>query len=297
MKFSFCTLMAAASMALAHVAAPTTAMASTLLVNWGGNYVAADSNLNSQTSAIPNGLLYNYSDSTPKSPTAKYSGTSDKFYGVAQSTYQMDGGSGELFRIVNNGSQDTIRILSRAGGTTNTVAVQGLLFWKQEDFLDASRKDSPLSLADLGEFSVHASSVRGNAAIRFAVLSDNVWYLSEEVKTASTGGTPADLGTFVLDNAAGINWAKWEITAGPSNPLPAAPTLFDISGETLNNITAVGFYFSSSYSAANRASMDFSGFSVTAIPEAGSVSLMGIASTLVAAGMLTQKVKSRPQSR
>ncbi len=298
--------MMAAACAAAGFAALPTAGASTLLVNWGGNYVAGNvgtprgaTNVNT-TGYI--GQLWGYNATVPISPGigSSYSGTSAKFYGVAQLTTKLGGANGShQVQIQNNAEQDRIYVQTR-GLNVNTLPgdtanAQGFFFWNKEDFLDGESLSEPLQLSSLSELYLNAPYGRvSNSTVRFAVQSGGVWYLSE--KALVTGEKLATaLGSITLTELSESAWAQWGVQASPTSLLDAAPGTFDVLGSTLNDITAVGFYYDATYIKSNAVMLGFSEFRVTAttIPEPGTTAMLGGAALLLIGFAAARRARQR----
>lgn len=277
-------------LAVATLALP--AAANTLLVNWGGNYFIGESgtDLNILTlypgqQPVPSGILLPYSTVNTMSPNSnsRYNveGTSATFYGAVQITSQNGSTTDAQVRIQRNNDINRIHINTTVGSASNHTFAQGFFFWKKEDFLNGFADKTTLSLEDVGELILNTANARSNqnTAIRFAVQSDGVWYLSQTSQTGNYFNTAP--GELVLAAPASDTWGVWDPA---TSPLDAQPTKFTIDGSTLDNITAIGFYFNSTYTASNSAAFDFQNFSVTAaVPEPGTVALLGIPVVLLVA--------------
>lgn len=277
---------------LAAAALTLPAAANTLLVNWGGNYFntsTGDINLFDfyQVNPIPGGILLPYDTSQEISPDghSRYNteATSATFYGAVQLT-TANGPTTvtRQLRIRHDGASNSsrIHINSDTGNTANHAFAQGFFFWKKEDFLNGFADQEPFSLDHLQEMTLNLSNLRSNSntAIRFAVQSDGVWYLSETHITGSYFDTKPDPLTLVAPGA--DQWGIWDPAGSPLN---APPTTFDVNGSMLGNITAVGFYFNGTYTGSNAVILDIESFSVTTIPEPGTAALLGIPVVLLAA--------------
>jgi len=267
--------------------APKATAVGSVIVNFGGNYMSDNANKAGRRSstAITDGVLFSYNDGTPASPLpTNYEGTSGTYYAVAQMTTAGGGVSGSYaLSVLYAGGQNSIIARSKVRGTSETGSanVQGMIFWKKEDFL-AGASTETLKLSDIGELYVNASNVRSTqAALRFAVQSDGVWYLSEKALTSKTFLADAALGALTMEDPATLMWAAWNPQSSPTSLLNPAPTVYDVDGGTLNSITAVGYYFLSDYALPNAAHFDVNAFRVTTIPEPSSAALMGGAALLL----------------
>lgn len=284
------------------------ASASTFLVNWGGSYLEEGTQsaytsrgTTSINQASLKGVLYGYNDSTPVlAPTAsnKYSGTSATFYGAVQLTTPQVG-TGSQIRVRSTGNtpaedwsdRNRIYIQSPSASTTagNVPAnVQGMLFWKKEDFLAGSGSD-PIALSQLDHLHVNASYGRvSNSTIRFAIQSNGEWYLSQHALTTGQKLAVA-IGTLTLSDLSNSLWGQWDVQDSPTSLLNVAPTTYDIQGSTLTDVTAVGFYFSGSYSLSNSVMFGFEEFSVTVIPEPSTAMMLGGTSLVLLGGMAAKR--------
>lgn len=294
--------------ALFSAACLASTSASNLIVNWGGSYLAngtaseytkrGATSINQETKK---GVLYGYSDTTPLlGPTATYSGTSDTFYGALHLTSPINqSGSQIRVRSTGNASEDWsgnnrlyIQTPSTTSSSSSPALAQGMIFWKKEDFLSGESSE-PLSLNSLDEFVLNASYGRvSQSTLRFVVQSDGVWYLSQ--KSLTTGSKLAvPLGVLTLNNPADSLWASWDIQDSATSLLNPAPTNFDIVGNTLNNITAVGFYFEGSYTLSNSAMFGFEQFSVTSIPEPSTAAFLGGSALLLVGGLAIKRGRKK----
>lgn len=275
------SILAVAIATLATLGASLSSHALTTFVSWGGDYFQNGTNdlsmISSGTIAVPTGVLRPYSDSIAISPaSARYrDGDSYKFYGTVLLATQEGTGGGTLqARVLYNGGQNRIHINSLTGSATNHANVQGMFAWKKEDFLNGGNALDKISLSSLNSFSVNVPNARGNSTVRFAVQNAGVWYLSEASLKGNLYGTP--LGTLTLGDLASTKWGVWDPTA-TSTGLNPPPTDFNTLATQLDDITAVGFWFNADYTGSNAAILDFDSFAVIAIPEPGSVALLGMA--------------------
>ncbi|HWL54897.1 MAG TPA: hypothetical protein VNQ90_20810 [Chthoniobacteraceae bacterium] len=287
---------------LATAALTLPAAANTLLVNWGGNYFVGESatDLNILTNygtqePISGGFLLPYSTVSTMSPDkhARYDadGTSATFYGAVQITSQSGTTTDAQVRILRNNDQNRIHINTAVGNASNHTFTRGLFFWKKEDFLNGFADQPNLSLADFQKLTLNTANARSNqnTAIRFAVLSDGVWYLSQTQQTGTYFNSAP--GEFLLAVPVEENWGIWNPA---TSPLDLPPTTFDKPGSELDNITAIGFYFDGTYTGSNSASFDFQSFSVTVIPEPGAAALLGLPVLLLAASRFKRRRQALP---
>lgn len=265
------------------------------IVNWGGDYTS--SNLWSQRGKtdLSKGILYAYNTATPISPstaTTDYSGTSSRFYGAVHLVSQNGpvAPSGNEIRVLNNGEQDYIYIRTQTASASNPTNARGLLFWKKSDFLNGKDSEN-LSLSDLGKFTINVSQARSTStSIRFAVQgNDGTWYLSETALTGSRFGEA--FGTFSLDAPATSMWGVWNVQGDPTSAISADSITYNVNGQDISDIVAVGFFFDANYNLPNAAWLGFDRFTVEAIPEAGSVALLSAGGALLAGGRLIRKAR------
>lgn len=281
------SFLALALTAIATLGLFSSAIAETTIVSWGGNYFnSGTSDLNmigSREVAVSTGTLIPFSETIEISPNStRYSttGTSYRFYGTTLlTTLDGTGGGTPQVRVVLNNGQNRIHINSLSGSATNLANAQGMFAWKKEDFLNGANSSEKIALSSLGNMSVSVPNARGDATIRFAIQNDGVWYLSESSLTGNKFGTA--LGTLSLSDLASSTWGVWNPTATATG-LNAPPTVFDITANQLTNITAVGFWFNATYAGGNAAILDFESFSVTTIPEPGTVAFLGLAGAIFA---------------
>lgn len=243
----------------------TTSYASPI-VFWGGDYVSGTTGFNLPTPVDSgNTRTWAYSDQNPLTPTSGYSapaGQSEDFYGMLQST-SFDGASDFIAaNFADNIDGDFFRL------TQNNAIIEGMFFFVKEDFLNGFDAVT-LSLTGLtGKIGVREVTA-DSAAIHFAVQHDGNWYLSESSTAASGSFEVADLGVG--------NWGAWDPTGAPFD---SAPTTFDVAGSTLNDVEAVGFYFTAERGT-QQVRLAFDEFEV--IPEPGTLGLLAMGVLGVAA--------------
>lgn len=244
-------------------------LAEEFLVKWGGNYLPEGfvSSLNldrGEPVPLEFGDGYPYNVILPKSPAGgryNLSGPSAIFYGAFQTSFEHPPASKRSqMQLRHLGGENGLVFGSDPGAPLNPVTVRGLVFWKSDGFLDPAKSIS--ELAQLSEFTLNVLNVRGKAFARFAVQSGGQWYLSaDSTRGDSKGATPVSLGEFRMA-VASSQWAVWPLTESASE-LPALPESFSIPAATLREITAVGFYFESTYSASNAAIFEINSFRVS----------------------------------
>lgn len=257
---------------LLTLSACSVASAQGFLVNWGGNYVSASTDLNNKNAdTVGNSQGTNFSTSTVLSPTAGYSGTSGTFYGggvVNLSTGSTLGWSD--FQIQNQGSNDMIDFGIQHGNDQHTFSTA--LVWLKNDFLN-----TPNSIAfdAASQFAVTltnaATSAMNNAQARWLVRDGSTIYLSQ-VFFAPTDGSYSY--SPYIDGTSDGNWAVYTPSGLSMN--------FDQTGafnsHKFTDITAVGIYFESDVHENTGQPYRWSipGFSVTAaVPEPASLLMLG----------------------
>lgn len=223
-------------------------MAATI-VDWGGNYVTENTNLETGSTQATGGgktLTYLYSATSPKSPSSGYTAPVDKsgqFYGAFQVERDSGTASFTTYAIVDKGANDWLHVTGvteTATGTTRSLT--GLVFFKKEDFLDgANAANLAVKLDAMSSINVTIANVpTATREVRAAVYA-NIggtwnWYLSSAVYTGGAG-------SFSLTELGTTNWSLWDITSTTA-PLNPAPQNYDVSGANFDDIGAVGMYFS-----------------------------------------------------
>ncbi|HWL53139.1 MAG TPA: hypothetical protein VNQ90_11935 [Chthoniobacteraceae bacterium] len=274
------------------------------IVDWGGDYVAADTPLSTGTThASPDGktLTYRYSATVPKSPgfTAP-EGRSGTFYGAFETSHSgASDARFDAYGILQNAGGDRIQITGRGGeappsGSANHAT--GLIFFKKEDFLSGADAGSVVTLnaessLTLAIRNVPTATRRFRAAVYALVDEEWNWYLSSAVYTAGATTTTLDLGTL------STTWALWEIDESLTafNPAPDSGS-YTVSGTTLREIAAAGVYFSIEITSTTAPGVQLGGITfnahVAAIPEPGACALL----LLTGAGMLLCGLRKRNAS-
>lgn len=243
-----------------------------VIVHWSGDYVSANNNL-VLPSAIDDGgyRTYAYSVTTPISPSSGYTAPvdrNDNFYGAAQ-VFNSAGTptSFALARIGNDTTSGNNLDFIQFTGPSINGNISGLVFFKQADFLNGS--DVTLSLSGMSG-SINVTDVGGTASIRLAVLNNGSWYLSQ----SAASGT----GAFNVTAMDEINWGAWNPAGAP---LAGAPGNYDVSGSTLNDVEALGYYFYAERNGQSRVGVNEITFNGVVVPEPGTVSLLMVGSALL----------------
>lgn len=241
------------------------------LVNWEGNYLLNNYQGNLYMDrgtpvAVTDGVLYPHSPEKPKSPKhANYdlNSPSATFYGAFQATTtKTDSIQKNRMQVRYAGGRNCLTFVSDDSSPGHTVTIEGLVFWDQKDFLNASKTQDTVPLSTVTTMVANILAVRGKAEMRFAVLAEGKWYLSSEsLMGDSAGPQTLPLGEFALRNPAEIFWGEWHVT-DETSPLPKSPMNYETSGRSLQKISAVGLYFNSRYTASNSALVEVDSFKV-----------------------------------
>ncbi len=250
------------------------------LVHWGGKYITDDSAATNFTlgtaTSLANGTIWKYNAAASKSPAVRYDSdaSSATFYGALQMTYGSGSSGSQFARVVSDSATSDylfFKTATAAGGSAS-ASLAGLVFWNKADFLGGFGEAASIPLTSLTEWTSGVRFVRGTAEARFAVLNDGKWYLSETRYTQTTGASGADGTVFALNTINSSLWAEWSIS-GDTAPLNSAPGSYTVEASTLDNVQAVGLYFTTTINGTRAAEIHFEDFKVTAIPEAGSITL------------------------
>lgn len=230
------------------------------VVRWGGNYLAEGYTGNlylnrGAETVLDIGQAYPDLES-PRHPKYDTSKPSAVFYGMLQTTSALPVAEEKSrMQVRYENGENRISICSSPGAIGNTVAVQGLIFWKKDGFLDAFAGRDISSLSALKELALRVPGLRGSGIIRFAVQSEGKWFLSEAALEArSRGPVPEDPGEFRLP-APGSRWGQWS-----RDPLLLDQPPVEFKSTNLRAISAVGFYFSVQYAASNAALLEIDSF-------------------------------------
>jgi hypothetical protein len=237
------------------------------VVDWSGLYDTGSRSL-ALPSPTDNGGTRTYEFSATNSivPSSNYqppSGKSNLFFGVLQN-HQINGTPANFgSAFVSPGDvNSTIRIQGGSGDSS----ISGMIFFQKSGFLNGFESGS-LALSELDasfNISDHAAT---STTFRFSVQNGTNWYLSESAYTTNGNGT------FSQEDLGSIQWGSWDPTGAPIN---SAPTSFDTLGSSLTDVQSFGFYFNLERDTTTpRFRVD--SYTVTAIPEPGTLALVGIA--------------------
>ena len=224
------------------------------------------------------GARYRYYTSAP---TANSYATTD---GNTNAGYTMSGSTmvanldnaGTFPAFINEHAFTTGSIRWRVIGTSNTSNNMATASWMtfNQDSWDNLSVGSVV-FDNTSSMSVTLSN-NGIQTLRFMVVADGTYYLSDTTSTANTGGT------FNLTGLDTENW--WTYSNGGNTD---GTILFNqgsessVVGSALNNITAVGLYAdkvgfdASGITATSEYDLNVQGFVATAVPEPSTYALLG----------------------
>lgn len=239
-------------------------LAETNIINWQGDFASADALLNLGTSVATNeGETWAYNINSPKSPIGNYNAAAPSavFYGVFQTSTRGSAAAAPQTRVMNMpGGKDRIVLRTGAVPANAEAALQGMIFWKLEDSLDAASR-GVLNLSAFRNFSAEIAFARGIVSARFAVMNQGKWYLAETPWTVETGSSGQENVSYLLPTPSREAWAEWPLSEETSE-LPSVPEEFPVAGTSLDHITAIGIFFSAKYTK-NRAAIEFSSITAT----------------------------------
>lgn len=281
------------AMALAWTAyACSPVLASSLLVNWGGEYVTNPQGF-SGTYASITGLDidgdganddmrfgYPYNASTPAlfSPSSGYSGTSDRFYGgfsvnaLNSSTAALQPNAG----VVSSAGPDFMRMQTQqTANTSHNFA--WFMYWDKSDFLNGW-DSATVGLVDAGTMSVNirgSSNFQPETDLHFVIRQGTQFYVSEAYWSNTTapgsgyqGLLPINGGTITF-NPLLLGSFGWKLYNPDGLDLQFVHGGYEFP--TFDDITAVGFYFDTRAFTQNNSKIEINGFSV--VPETSSALL------------------------
>lgn len=215
---------------------------------------------------------WKYSDTTPISPSAGYTGpaiyaalqndTNAGSYANLAASSGIRSGSLTYNQYVNSG-------FVIAGGGNGSALTAMVFFKPNAPFGGPISLDSTSSISMTG----NAGGADWAAGLRFVIQNDGRWYISDVIASSAVT-SPTDGRRWTLNNAAAASFALFD----PVNaaPLPTAPTSgFEYLGAGFTNITAVGYYFSALGASNNYPWISLWDFTVNAavIPEPGTMAL------------------------
>jgi hypothetical protein len=237
------------------------------IVNWGNSNEYATgtanfTNIGGETSEN----FWRSGDPANVTPSTNYSAPSGKTNDIFAVFQQQTTDSNTTFVALNIADGETNNDFIRMTGRNNST-LSGLIYFTKSGFLNGYDSGSlGLSTVEEINWTLADQSVADSTSLRMAVLNGSQWYLSSAQSTSNAAGTTTfeDLGS--------VTWATWDPTGFP---LDAAPGSFSVASSSLTDIQAFGMYFSTTRTTQTR--LNISGFEVIAIPEPGTLALVGIA--------------------
>lgn len=268
---------------------PSSAVASTLVMQWGGKYVSSQTPFARDAETSAGALTF------PFSLTEQLSPAGPKFYGGA-SVVHLDGTGSPSFVSSRTGispgtggANDTLRFTVQIG--TAPIAMYGAIVFKKEDFINGASSQTLTFDAESSVVINVTSSAAGSGSGqtrqgRVMVYAQNQgvwgWYISKEYKSGS--GVPQTFtGLDVMD------WSLYDPTLTPFEPAPGSSS-FNVKGSAFESIEAVGFFFQYSPPSGNQSGNEMTyyvnGFQANlhAIPESGTTAMLVGGGILLAAG-------------
>lgn len=205
------------------------------IVDWDGDYVAADAAMNGTVTAFSDGgrqgQYIAFSDTTSAlNPASGYDTTrrSARFYGgVMMDRTTLGLGAGNFVaRVMNAAASDGIRMVCTKSDDTR---VFGAVVWLRADFRNVEPAHARIDFRPDSVMRAEVAARGGNAQIRFLVRDGKDYYVSQTNRAAA--------GTFTLSNPGAANWAPYS----PSG----RNIIADLSGfapHEFLDIRAVGYY-------------------------------------------------------
>ncbi len=234
------------------------------IVSWGNStgYVTGTANF-TNVSGQTSGDYWRNGAPGEVTPNAGYSAPSGKTEDIFAVFQQQTVAATKTFAALNiadDAAGDFIRMTGQ-----NNSTLSGLIYFTKTGFLNGYNSGT-LSMGQVDEMSwtLAGNNSADTTSIRLAVLNGTQWYVSSANSTSNAAGTVA------FDNLASTTWGTWN----PSSfPLDAAFGTFGTP--SLTDVQAFGMYFTTTRSSQTR--LNISGFEVIAIPEPGTLALVGIA--------------------
>lgn len=242
------------------------------IVNWGNSsdYVSTNPvfNFSGQTS----GNFWRSGPPADVTPLTDYIapvGKTNDIFAVFQQETPNSTKTHVGLRMVENSVSDFMQIQGQNPGSGQTTTLSGLVYFTQAGFLN-NFDTGTLSIATVESIKLtltgEGDGSSGTGGLRMAIQNNGTWYLSE-----STTGLSASTTTY--ENLGSMDWAAWD----PNTfPIDTQPSSFNVSGSTLTDIEAFGFYYNVSREG-GAPRLHYQGFEVIAIPEPGTLMLVGIA--------------------
>jgi len=235
------------------------------IVSWGNStgYVTGTAdftNISGQTS----GDFWRSGAPGTVTPSTGYNTPTGKTSDISAVFQQETTNATKTFVALNiadgGASSDFIRMTGRDNST-----LSGLIYFTKAGFLNGYNIGT-LSMSQVEEMSwtLAGNNAADTTSLRLAVLNGSQWYVSSANSTSNAAGTVN------FTNFGSTTWGTWN----PSSfPLDAAPGTFGTA--SLTDVQAFGMYFTTTRSSQTR--LNISGFEVIAIPEPGTLALVGIA--------------------
>lgn len=287
MKLSLNTIRALAWPALLGVTFACSTAKATTVVNFDG---IANAYLTSGNKTIPlpnpvnpagtNDYIYAYSSTRSLVPS-DYVGP--RFYGglwMTSDTGTLTGFTSNRIRqnytnpntLVTHQTQFEYAINSHPGVVASGASFTAFL---GQDFAGAA-PGTTFSLDTTSSISLTIST-GSQTTVRFAILADGHWYLSQTEVTPSSGfgGTLSLSGQDLLNSA----WSLWDPNGGPNGRLADLSTDFSVLGSSFGQIEGVGYYTAYNPSESNQyayISQFNADLTPVAVPEPSTVALAAL---------------------
>jgi hypothetical protein len=269
---------------------PASLQASSLLVNWGGDYVLNYQPFSGSTTRENNldldgvdgnndsrfGIAHNKTSPAPLSPSNGYSGTSGTFYGgYVINTINNPEGAGQTLQPNAAGAEedgpDYLRLETQHSGNYHHTFAY-LVYWDKSDFLNGGNTQT-ITLDMLSAFSLNirnSSNFTDHAHLHFVLRNGTQFYTSEafyngvgaSAENGFLGAVPdGGIATYnPIDQ--GFGWKPYD-----PDGLDLQWTHGGYLNPTFDNITGVGFYFDTLGFDQNHNDIEIRGFSFSAVPE------------------------------
>ncbi|HOX36672.1 MAG TPA: PEP-CTERM sorting domain-containing protein [Candidatus Brocadiia bacterium] len=251
------------------------------IVNWGGDYAAANQNLQNFNADTVTGLDLdgdltnddarrgrNYNRSTTMSPATGYAGTSATFSG-GNVVGQLNTGAPTGWtnaRIRQNGAADEIEFNRAASAISSQT--HAVVLWDKTNFLGIGPTTN-MYIDATSSFSITiVTPVGSNWQGRWLVEEGGQLYLSQTTFDPGTAGTYS----LTFGAADDGNWALYNPAGLAQNFNQAGATY---SSQNFSNITAVGFYVDNDTFVTTQLRTRVNDFSVTLqTPEPSSLAML-----------------------
>lgn len=170
--------------------------------------------------------------------------------------------------VVGFQSDDAFRFRLHNNAQTGDSAV-GVFIWKQADWEAlTSGAVSGLSFSTTGrKFGTNANQ---HSDFRFLVQEGGMIYVSDRILPASgNSGFPDAIGTMTLADTSSVSWYSYD-------PATDMQTIGAVASPSFTNVTAVGMYheLTKLTDADQSFTVEYYDFTVTAVPEPATISLM-----------------------